>query len=233
MKRSILLRILVQVLAALVGLTQIACASGGRHNDDENTVYMTEAPYLPADAAGRLADGKYRVLIYSDLSTDSTGCVWATVGLLKYDELSDSVISQVREGDTVQLHYYAFQVQTMEKSENNGVPVIYFNDGTETCVYVGETNTWRFIWPSDVPYTYEDERYTMPIAVDATLTDELTPTAEGESVYGVRTDSNDPSIGVLDSLEDFFSHYRGLESEYAVITVRGGEITDVLIEYHP
>ena len=236
MKRSKSLQILVWILAALAAFSQIACISGGTDiRDNENVVYMTEAPVLPAeeDWGDRLADGKYYVLIYSDLTTDQSGCVWATVGELKFDELPDSIISGITVGDTVQLHTYSFTVQSMEKFDNGSLREIYFNDGTERCFYIGETNMWRFAWPSDVAYTYEDGRYTLPIAVDATLRDELTPMTEGENIYGMPADSDDPSIEVLDSLEDYFSHYRGLESEYASITVRNGEITDVLIVYHP
>ena len=110
---------------------------------------------------------------------------------------------------------------------------ILFNDGTERCIFIEETNTWRFLWPSGEPYTYEDGTYVTALAADVVLVDELTPLSEGQNVYGAAYDERDKTIGALDCLEDFFGHYYGLESEQAAIVVENGEIVSVVIEFHP
>jgi hypothetical protein len=180
----------------------------------------------------RIADGEYYVLIYNDFTVDQSGCVWVVIGERSYQELPDGIISTVEIGDVITLRAYSFEVVDYEKTQENGVPMILFNDGTERCMYISETNTWRFIWPSGQPYTYEAERYLMPIAIDASLTDELTPRSEGQNVYGAPYSSSDPTVTVLDELQDFFRHHRGARSEYAEITVFGGEITNVVIRYY-
>ena len=146
----------------------------------------------------RIADGEYYVLIYNDFTVDQSGCVWVVIGERSYQELPDSIISTVEIGDVITLRAYSFEVVDYEKTQENGVPMILFNDGTERCMYISETNTWRFIWPSGQPYTYEAERYLMPIAIDASLTDELTPRSEGQNVYGAPYSSSDPTVTVLD-----------------------------------
>lgn len=72
----------------------------------------------------------------------------------------------------------------------------------------------------------------MPLAIDVILTDELTPQTEGKNVYGMPA-GDDPTIGALDLLSDFFGHYPGLEREQAILTVLNEEITEVLMVYHP
>ena len=201
--------------------------------DRTATPVPTPTPSLTPIPGKRLADGEYEALIYSNMMTDDSGCVWVTVGELKYQELPNNIISIVEVGDVITLHSYSFEVLGFERTEKKGVPMILFNDGTECCKYIEETDSWRFIWPDGEPYTYEAGQYLMPIAIDASLTDELTPYAEGQNVYGAPYSKNDPTVGILDDLADYFRHYRGLDSEYACITVAGGEITSVLIEYHP
>lgn len=196
------------------------------------TPLPTATPVASPVPGKRLPDGEYRVMLYSDLTVDQSGCVWATIGEQKYQELPDSIISTTEVGDVLTLRSYSFEVVDMDRTEKNDVPMIRFNDGTECCLYIEETDTWRFVWPDGSPYTYEAERYLMPLAVDASLTDEMTPHAEGRNVYGEAAGSNDPTIGILDDLQDFFRHYRGLDGEYALITVYGGEITSVIFAYH-
>ena len=235
--------ILSGIAAALAALMLVACASDG--TDAQNAVSQgTQAPQelteSPAGATGapdaqpedRLADGTYSAAICSNLKTDDSGRTWAMVDVLQYEEIPDSEITKVRVSDSVQLHDYSFVVRTVELREENGVREILFNGGTECCVYVPETNMWRFIAVNGEPYSYGSAQYVMPIAFDATFTDELTPFAEGRNVYGM-PDDGDPTIGMLDELGDYFRHYPGLEYEYATITVRDGEIVDVLIEYQP
>ncbi len=232
-------RILSCIAAAAAALMLIACTAGGTEAHMTET-QATEAPYetaeSPSGAVGqsenRLADGTHRVAIYSNLVTDDSGRTWATLGELKYEEIPDSEITKIRVSDSVTLHDYSFVVRTVELREENGEREILFNDGTECCVYVPEANVWRFISSSGEPYTYEDGQCVMPIAFDATYTDELTPFAEGRNVYGM-PDDGDPTIGMIDELGDYFRHYPGMEFEYATVTVRDGEIADVLIEYHP
>lgn len=236
-------RIFSGIVAVLAALMLFACTTGG--GDALNTdMQTTEAPQNTSEpmtgesgvsdenTEDRLADGTYPAAIYSNLKTDDSGRTWAMVSVLQYEEIPDSEIKKVRVSDSVQLHDYSFVVRTVELREENGVREILFNGGTESCVYVPETNTWRFISLNGEPYTYEDRQYVMPFAVDATYTDELTPFAEGRNVYGM-PDDGDPTIGMLDELGDYFRHYPGLEYEYMTITVRDGEITDVLIEYRP
>ena len=207
-------------------------AAVGTPASEKPATPLPTATPVPSPVPGkRLDDGEYKVFIYSDMTTDQSGCVWVMVGELKYQELSDGIISTTEVGDVLTLRSYSFEVMDIDRIEKNGVPMIRFNDGTECCVYIRETDSWRFIWPNGEPYTYEDERYMMPLAVDVSLTDELTPHAEGRNVYGDLA-GNDPAIGILDDLQDFFRHYRGLKSEYADIIVYGGEITSVVIPYH-
>jgi hypothetical protein len=180
-----------------------------------------------------LPDGTYNVNLYRDLAIDREGRTYATVGELRFVELDDSVVSALKTGDTVKLPLYSFVIETMEAYDGAGTREILFNDGTERCVYVESTNTWRFLWPSDVAYTYEDGTHVMALAWDAVLTDEYTPLSEGQNVYGVPYDERDRTIGALDCLEDYFNHYYGLEYEQAIIEVKNGEIASVLIAYHP
>ena len=227
---------IVFILAALL---LIACGS-----DETESQIMgaqaTESPQelteSPTDEAGqpedRLADGTYSATIYSDLKTDDSGRTWAMVDVLIYEEIPDSEITKVRVSDSIQLGTDSFVVRTVELVEEDGVRKILFNNGTECCVYMPETNTWRFMQPNGEPYLCGGGQYVMPIAVDATYTDERTPLAEGWNVYGM-PDDGDPTIGMLDELGDYFRHYPGLECEDAIINVRDGEIADVLIEYHP
>ena len=231
------------IVLLLAAMLLIACASGETDAQTDET-QTTETPQETAELltgengasdgepARRLTDGTYRVMIHSDLMTDDSGRTWATVSELKCVELDDSEITRVRVSDSIQLGDSSFIVRAVELVEENGVRMILFNNGTEYCVYMPETNTWRFLDANGEPYMCEGERYLMPIAVDATYTDELTPIAEGWNVYGMLNDS-DPTIGMLDELGDYFRHYPGMEYEYAVVTVRDGEIADVLIEYHP
>ena len=235
--------ILSGIAAALAALMLVACASDG--TDAQNAVSQgTQAPQelteSPAGATGapdaqpedRLADGTYSAAIYSNLKTDDSGRTWAMVDVLQYEEIPDSEITKVRVSDSIQLGTGSFVVRTVEMVEEDGVRKILFNNGTEYCVYIPGTNTWRFMQPNGEPYLHKGGQYVMPFAVDATFTDELTPLAEGWNVYGMLNDG-DPTIGMLDELEDYFRHYPGMEYEYAVVTVRDGEIADVVIEYHP
>lgn len=185
------------------------------------------------DGEQPLSDGEYLVKLERTQTVDRDGTVWASFVLLHYVELPDSGISGLKVGDTVQLPEYSFVIVNMQADDGMGWREIRFNDGTERCFYIEETNTWRFTWPSDEPYLIDGEHGAMPLAIDVILTDELTPLSEGRNVYGVPYDGDDPTIGALDSLEDFFKHYPGLESEKATVTVKNGEITEVLIEYHP
>lgn len=199
--------------------------------DDTATPAPTEAPaavdpVMPAEVP---ADGTYSVRIYRDQTVDSNGTVWFKIGMMRFVELPDATVAALKEGDTVQLPSYSFVIVSMSRGANE----ITFNEGTERCFHVEETNAWRFVWPSDVPYTYEAEQYTLPIAVDAVLTDENTPQNEGQNVYGVPYDGKDKTIGALDLLEDYFKHYYGLESELATVVIRNGEIAEVTIEYRP
>lgn len=236
-------RMLSGIVLLLASMLLIACASGDTAAQTDET-QTTEMPQETAGlseggngapvgvSARRLADGTYRVMIHSDLTTDDSGRTWATVSELKCVELDDSEIAKARISDSIQLGDHSFVVRTVELVEEDGVRKILYNNGTEYCVYMPETNTWRFLDASGEPYMCEGERYLMPIAVDATFTDELTPISEGWNVYGMLNDG-DPTIGMLDELGDYFRHYPGMEHEYAVVTVLGGEIADVLIEYHP
>ena len=180
-----------------------------------------------------LSDGVYLVRLEREQELDRKGTLWAGFILLQYVELPDTEISALKPGDTVQLPEYSFVIDNMRTDDSMGVREILFNDGTERCFCVEATNTWRFTWPNDEPYLTEGAHSVMPLAIDVILTDELTPLAEGKNVYGVRYDENDATIGALDLLEDFFKHYPGQESEQATITVKNGEIAEVLIEYHP
>ena len=231
------------IVLLLAALMLIACASGDTDAQTDET-QTTETPQETAELptgdngasdgkpARRLADGTYRVMIHSDLVIDDSGRTWATVSELKCVEMDDSEITKVRVSDSIQLGDVSFVVRTVELVEENGVRTIQFNNGTEYCVYMPETNTWRFLQANGEPYMCEGEQYVMPFAVDATFTDELTPIAEGWNVYGMLNDG-DPTIGMLDEMGDYFRHYPGMEYEYAVVTVRDGEIADVVIEYHP
>lgn len=201
------------------------------------TIETAEAPesvpQAPAAPGADLTDGRYTVFVHRDLSVDGDGFSWATIGLVIYEEHSDAQIAAIKLGDTVQLHNYSFDVDTLETVEENGVRVKLFNEGTERCFYMAQTNTWRFAWPGGEYYTYEGQQFTLRVAVDATLTDELTPRAEGQNIYGVENDGSDGTIGFLDSIQDFFAHYGSIDSERATVTVRNGEIASVVFEYHP
>ena len=198
----------------------------------KRTPLPTATPLATPVPGKRLTDGEYFLTIYNDFSTEQTGRVWVMVGEQKYQELPDSIISTTEVGDVLTLRSYSFEVRDMDQIEKDGKRTVLFNDGTERCTYIDETNTWRFYDPDGRAYTYEAERYVMPIAVDASLIDNMTPHAEGCNVYG-NDALNDPAIGVLDELQDYFRHYRGLDAEYATVTVYGGEIISVVIEYRP
>ncbi len=195
----------------------------------EETARPTPAP-AQAPQTGTLADGTYAVWVHRELPVDRDGITYPTVGLVRYVELPDAAVSALRPGDTVQLHDYSFVVEELRTEEQNGVRMIVFNEGTERCFYIPETQSWRFAWPNDVFYIYEDEPITLKLAVDAVLTDAITPQREGRNIYGVEYDGRDGTIGALDSLQDFFNHYRGLEREYATVTVKNGEIASVVFE---
>lgn len=192
----------------------------------------TATPLSTPVPGKRLQDGEYYLTVYNDFTTEDTGRVWVVIGEQKYQELPDSIISTTEIGDVLTLRSYSFEVRDMDRIEKDGVMTVLFNDGTERCIYIEETNTWRFYDPDGRAYTYEAERYLMPIAVDARLIDEMTPHAEGQNVYG-DTSVNDPSNGILDELQDYFHHYHGLNAEYANVTVYGGEVTSVVIPYRP
>ena len=232
-------RMLSGIVILLAALMLIACASG----DTDAQITGTQATDPPqgvtgsfGDAVGqpedRLADGIYSAAICNNLKTDDSGRTWATVDVLIYEEIPDSEIKKVRVSDSIRLGSDSFVVRTVELVEEDGVRKILFNNGTEYCVYIPGTKSWRFMQPNGEPYLRAGGQYVMPIAVDATFTDERTPLAEGWNVYGM-PDDGDPTIGMLDELADYFRHYPGMEREDAIITVRDGEIADVLIEYHP
>lgn len=183
-------------------------------------------------AENPLPDGTYPVKLECTQTLDRNGTLWAGFVLLHYVELPNDQVSSLKAGDTVQLPEYSFVIENVRQDDSMGYREIWFNDGTEHCIYMEDTDCWRFTWPDDEPYYTDGEHSIMPLAVDAILTDELTPLSEGRNVYGVPA-GDDPTIGALDLLEDFFRHYPGLEYERAAITVQNGEITEVLIEYHP
>lgn len=201
--------------------------------EEEEVILVNEPEKDSPKTNAALSDGTYHVNLEREQTQDEYGRLWASFVLLNYVELPDAEVSALKPGDTVQLPEYSFVIVGMQTDEGMGYREIRFNDGTERCYYIEDTNTWRFTWPNDEPYLVEGERYAMPLAVDVILTDELTPLAEGRNVYGVPNDGNDPTIGALDLLEDFFRHYPGMESEQASITVRNGEIAEVLVDYHP
>ena len=201
--------------------------------EEEEVVIVPDPAEDAAEAIAGLPDGNYLVMLDRLQTENEYGQLWTSFALLHYVELPDAEVSALKPGDTVQLPEYSFVVVNMQTDESVGYREIRFNDGTERCFYVAETNTWRFTWPSDDPYLIEGERYEMPLAIDVILTDERTPLSEGRNVYGVPNTGNDPTIGVLDLLEDYFRHYPGLEAEQAAITVKNGEIAEVLIEYRP
>ena len=232
-------RVFSGIVLMLAALMLFACASGDTDTQITGTQAteppqaLTESPTDPfGQSEDRLADGTYSAAIYSNLKTDDSGRTWAMIDVLQYEEIPDSEIKKVRVSDSIQLGDESFVVRTVEMVEEDGVRMILFNNGTEYCVYIPGTNTWRFMQPNGEPYLQKGGQYVMPIAADATFTDELTPFAEGWNVYGM-PDDGDPTIGMLDELGDYFRHYPGMESEYAIITVRDGEITDVLIAYYP
>lgn len=179
-----------------------------------------------------LLDGTYLVKLERTQTLDRNGTLWASFVLLHYVELPNDQVISLKVGDTVQLPENSFVIENVRQDDGMGYREIWFNDESEHCFYMEETDSWRFTWPDDEPYYTDGERKAMPLAVDAILTDELTPLSEGRNVYGVPA-GDDPTIGALDLLEDFFRHYPGLEYERAAITVKNGEITEVLIEYHP
>lgn len=193
----------------------------------------TEQKPEPEKEGVVLSDGAYAVRLYREQTVDANGTVWVSFALMHFVELPDYEVAVLKAGDTVALPEYSFVIESMQQDDDMGVRWILFNDGTERCFYIEDTNIWRFTWPNDEPYLWEGEHNTMPLAADIVLTDELTPLSEGRNVYGVSYDENDASIGALDLLEDFFNHYPGMDAEYATVTVRNGEIAEILIEYHP
>ena len=254
MKKTTLRRLTAILLTLLLMTALFACASGSEQEpasegqqtepgtDEVDVAGSSDAPEDPEQPSGQdsrialnvPADGTYLVSLSRDVLVDSDGREYVKATQILFAELDDATIEALKVGDTVTLpDDYAFVIELMQRSETDEGKEILFNEGLERCFYVPETNTWRFTWPSEVAYTYEGEQYVIPLAIDATITDEYTPVSMGENVYRVPYDETDGTIGLLDSIGDFFSYHYYLESENATITVQNGEVASIVINYHP
>ncbi len=251
MKKTTLSRLMTILLAALLATALLACGSSGEEtktpapeaqqiepDTDEVVIPGTDPEPEPAPQPGRIAlnvpaDGTYTVSLYRDVIVDSDGREYARASQILYAELDSATVEALQVGDTVTLpNDYQFVVEMMQQTESDAEKTILFNEGLERCIYIPETDTWRFTWPSEVPYTYEGEQYVVPVAVDATLTDEYTPVSMGENVYRVPYDETDATIGLLDEIADFFRYHYYLESETVTMTVKNGEIVSIVFDYH-
>lgn len=249
MKKTTFDRLLTILLATLLLTALFACGSSdeertpapeGQQTDPQTDEIVpgTDPQASPAPQPGRIAlnvpaDGTYTVSLYRDVIVDADGREYAKAAQILYAELDGATVEALKVGDTVSLpNDYEFVIEMMQQTEANGVKAILFNEGLERCVYVPETDTWRFTWPSEVPYTYEGEVYVVPVAIDAALTDAYTPVSMGENVYGVPYDETDATIGLLDEIGDFFRYHHYLESETVTMTVQNGEIVSIVFEYH-
>lgn len=256
MKKTSLYRLLTVLLALMLTAALFACGSSeeaetpapdAQQNEPQSdevdvsgqgSQNAQEDPQQPSGEDGRIAlnvpaDGEYSVSLQRDVLIDSNGRTYVKAKQILYAELDSQTIDALQTGDTVTLpNGYEFVVEMMRKTEENVGKAILFNEGLERCVYIPETDTWRFTWPSEVPYTYEGELYVVPEAIDVTLIDDYTPLAMGESVYGVPYDESDDTIGILDEIGDYFSYHSYLENERATMTVQNGEIVSIVIDFH-
>lgn len=200
-------------------------------NKQENEDFESEITpsYRP------LADGEYRVEIYADGSKTRGGRDYEIVGLLAYEEISDEKMQSIEIGDVIELHEFSITVESMQDLSTEDYKEIWFNDGQERCCYIEETGVWRFASPSDVPYTYVTEHISIPVAENAVLIDHFTALAIGRNVYGTpydgSTDENAP-IFTLNALSDFWNFHH-FTYEFAILTVKNGEISKITIPYHP
>jgi hypothetical protein len=252
MKNTTFYRLTAILLATLLLFAFFACGSSDEEETPVPETQQTEPdtdevviPGMdpetnpePAPQPGRIAlnvpaDGTYTVSLFRDVIVDSDGREYARAAQILTVELDAATVGELQVGDTVTLpNGYEFVIEMMQQTETDGAKAILFNEGLERCIYVPETDTWRFTWPSEVPYTYEGEVYVVPVAADATLTDEYTPVSMGENVYRVPYDETDATIGLLDEIADFFRYHHYLENETVTMTVKNGEIVSIVFDYH-
>ncbi|MBR0508430.1 MAG: hypothetical protein IJJ86_07445 [Clostridia bacterium] len=254
MKKTPFYRLVTILLAILLVMTLFACGSSdeeptpapeGQQNEpetdevvpgsnpeaDPEPVPQTEQP-VPIDR-NVPQDGVYSVVLYRDELVDSDGRAYVKTAEILYAQLDNKTVEALQVGDTVTLpNGYEFVIEMMQQTETDGEKTILFNEGLERCIYVPETDTWCFLWPSEQPYTYEGEQYIVPLAINAEITDDYTPVSMGENVYGMPYDETDEAIGMLDEIGDFFNYHYYLDKEFATITVANGEVVSVVFDYH-
>lgn len=179
---------------------------------------MAEYLRITSRAYGDLERGKYEI-----------------VGLLAYEEISDERMQSIEIGDVIELHEFSITVESMQDLSTEDYKEIWFNDGQKRCYYIEETGVWRFASDSDIPYTYVAEHIAIPAAENAVLIDHFTALAIGRNVYGTpydgSTDENAP-IFTLNALSDFWNFHH-FTYEFAILTVKNGEISKITIPYHP
>ena len=251
MHKTTLFRLTAILMSLLLLAALFACASSsedgqtpapeGQQAEPETDVVdtATAEPQQEENQPDPIAvnvpeDGTYSVMLQRDVLVDADGREYVQATQILYAELDPETIDALEVGDTVTLpNDYQFVIEMMQRTETDGVKEILFNEGLERCVYVPETDTWRFMQPSEMPYTYEGDAYVVPMAVDVILTDAYTPISMGESVYGAPYDETDHTIGMLDAVQDFFGYHDYLESEQVLLTVAGGEAVSIEFVYHP
>lgn len=185
------------------------------------------------DTWNTLDDGEHLVTIYPDGAKTLDGKTYETVCLLAFEDFDDADIRTIRVGNVIHLHDFSFSVESIDYIGDNE---IWFNDGSERCQYISSENIWRFGSPSDVPYTYIADVYTLPINDSVDVFDRRTPVNYGRTVYGETYNPevrHEDEFYRLNTLSDYFAFHSDFSSEQVYITVKNGAIQKISIPYRP
>lgn len=181
-----------------------------------------------------LPDGEYYVELYRDGTTLVAGVPFESVGILEFVEIDNNTAMHMAVGDVIELPKFNITISALELHEGDVYKEFWINNGEYRCCYIEETNSWRFAWPNDVAMTYCSGTYTISVPAP-TIIDMNTAFSIGQNIYGDKYNgetSRDAPIFRIYSMSDYFSYHK-CETEYAIITITNGVITEILIPYRP
>lgn len=196
---------------------------------------FTVVKFIHSTTKPHISDGEYYVQIYpSSIDNEANALKFKVAQLV---EISDNEANNLQVGDVLYLPEVDLEISItairFEYNEEIDCNELWINGGEYICYYMYESATWIVAFSDGEAMVYTSEECTLPLSDNVMYFDYRTPYGIGMNVYGESLPYNyDESSSVfrLDDLFDYFAYY-SLDSEYAIIKVLDGEITEVRILY--
>jgi len=191
-----------------------------------------------------LNDGAYPVTLWGDTVKATEYGEQIYISLMEYEEVPNKVIEDLKPGDVIWLHHDAIEVASFQRYDSYNEELgrshseIWFEPSGYGCYYIEETDTWRFMNPAMVSFTYIVTGFDIPVPFETEIVDRFYSMSFGKTIYGeslYRADGTPredmEALMRVNSMEEYFIALRegGYDEVPAIITVQDGKITDIEI----